>query len=96
MKGIHIGDDLKRLYFTNYDRRPDEEEFEEVVSILKRNNCKFIETKMGPDCDLLSCTVNDIEFHVIRTIDGDGTFLYCDNPEGMVILEEMFRGDTDA
>jgi len=47
---------------------------------------------MGPDCDLIDCSVEGIEFHIIRTIDGDGTFLYCDSPKGMSILEKMFMG----
>lgn len=36
-----------RLYFTNYEHRPDDEEFEEVVSILKQNHCKFVDNRMG-------------------------------------------------
>lgn len=91
MKGIHIGDDQVRLYFTNYENRPDDEEFEEVISILQKNNCKIINNILGPDCDLIESRIGNFEFTVIRTIDGDGTFLYCDDAEGMLVLEKMFE-----
>lgn len=47
---------------------------------------------MGPDCDLIICLIEGIEFHIIRTIDGNGTFLYCDSLEGMSILDKIFMG----
>lgn len=35
MKGFPYDGDKVRMYFANYDRRPDDEGFEEVASILK-------------------------------------------------------------
>ena len=67
------------------------EEFEEIMSILKENNCTIDETLMGPDCDLIHCTVQSVRFDVIRTIDGNGSFIYCDNSDGMRFIENMFE-----
>lgn len=89
-EGFSYGNSV-RLYFKNYENRPDDEEFEEIISILKKNNCVFGETLMGPNCDLIQCTVESVKFDVIRTIDGDGSFIYCDNPDGMSIIENMFE-----
>ncbi len=53
--------------------------------------CTIDETLMGPDCDLIHCTVQLVRFDVIRTIDGDGSFIYCDNSDGMRFIENMFE-----
>lgn len=90
MKTFHLNGDNVRLYFTNYERKPDDEEFEEIMSIFKKNGCKFEKHYMAPDCDLIEGKCKDIKFTVVRTIDGDGTFLYCDSPQGMSSLEKMF------
>ena len=91
MKAFHMNRDSVRLYFTNYENRPDDEEFEEIMSILKENNCRIGETLMEPDCDLIHCSVQSVRFDVIRTIDGDGSFIYCDNSDGMRFIENMFE-----
>lgn len=95
MKIFHMKHDPDRLYFKNYERRLDDEEFEEVIVILKRNNCKFVDTIMGPDCDIIKCWVENFKFDIIRTIDGEGTFLYCDNKDGMKVLENIFNDDNN-
>lgn len=41
MKAFHMNRDSVRLYFTNYENRPDEE-FEEIMSILKENNAELM------------------------------------------------------
>ena len=61
------------------------------MSILKENNCTIDETLMGPDCDLIHCTVQSVRFDVIRTIDGNGSFIYCDNSDGMRFIENTFE-----
>ena len=81
----------QRFRQINYENRPDDEEFEEIMSILKENNCTIDETLMGPDCDLIHCTVQSVRFDVIRTIDGNGSFIYCDNSDGMRFIENMFE-----
>lgn len=91
MEAFYIDKDRKRLYFKNYERRPDDEEFEEVVSILKNNNCEFMKNLMGPDCDIYRYKINDMYFDLVRTIDGDGSFLYCDDINVMHIIEKMFK-----
>lgn len=91
MEALYIGKDRKRLYFKNYERRPDDEEFEEVVSILKNNNCEFMKNLMGPDSDIYRYKINDMYFDLVRTIDGDGSFLYCEDINVMQIIEKMFE-----
>lgn len=90
MKPIHHNGDNKRLYFTNYERRSDDEEYLEIVSILKKYNYTINRTMIGPDCDLHYCEIGGYSFDIIRTIDGDGTFLYCDDEQGMKYLESIF------
>ena len=94
MKPIHNNGDNKRLYFTNYERRSDDEEYLEIVSILKKYNYTINETIIGPDCDLHCCEIGGYSFDIIRTIDGDGTFLYCDDEQGMKYLESIFIGEN--
>lgn len=53
MEWFHIDGDNKRLYFRNIERKSDDEEFEEIVSALKRKDCKFENSIMGPDCNLI-------------------------------------------
>ncbi len=91
MEAFYIGKDRKRLYFKNYERRPDDEEFEEVVSILKNNNCEFMKNLVGPDCDICRCKINDMNFDLVRTTDGDGSFLYCEDINVINILKKIFE-----
>ena len=91
MKPIHHNGDNKRLYFTNYERRSDDEEYLEIVSILKKYNYTINRTMIGPDCDLHYCEIDGYSFNIIRSIDGDGTFLYCDDEQGMKYLESIFN-----
>lgn len=65
------------------------------MSILKENNCTIDETLMGPDCDLIHCTVQSVRFDVIRTIDGNGSFIYCENSDGMRFIENMFERNKE-
>lgn len=90
MKTFHIKNDFNRLYFANYERVTDEEEYHKIMSVLSKSNCTIGNKIMGPDCDLIHCEVDGISFSVIATIDGNGTFLYCDNLEGMEKLEKLF------
>ena len=93
MKPIHHNGDNKRLYFTNYERRSDDEEYLEIVSILKKNNYTINRTMIGPDCDLHYCEIGGYSFNIIRSIDGDGTFLYCDDEQGMYKTLDKDRND---
>ncbi len=90
MRTLHIGDDYKRLYFTNFDKRSDDEEYEEIMAVLKSANCQILNKTIGPDCDLINCMFGYIEFQVIHTIDGEGTFIYCESRSGMKEIESLF------
>lgn len=48
---------------------------------------------MGPDCDIIRCTFKGKKFDVVRTIDGDGTFIYSDNHGILEELEDVFNHD---
>ena len=43
--------DNNRLYFKNYERRPDDEEFAEVMKILKEEGAIISDKYIAPDCD---------------------------------------------
>lgn len=90
-KAFHLNGVSNRLYFTNYERKSENEEFEEIVSVLKKNGCKLGKPYIGPDCDLIEGYYGDVEFTIVRAIDDDGSFLYCDSSEGMRCLEKMFK-----
>lgn len=85
-----MDNDDKRMYFRNIERRSDEEEFQEIMAILKQSSCTIGKTDICPDCNMIHCEIDGIPFNVITSIDGDGTFIYCDNSEGIKQLEEVF------
>lgn len=66
MKAFHMDGDSIRLFFANFENRPDDEEFEEIMSILKKNDCVIEEKLMGPDCNIVQCTAESEKFDVIR------------------------------
>ncbi|MCQ4638657.1 hypothetical protein NE619_18175 [Anaerovorax odorimutans] len=90
MKSFYLDNDMSHLYFANCEKRSDEEEYEEIMSILRNANCKIGKSIMGPDCDVIECEIDGVSFDVIHTIDGDGTFLYCNHKAGMKKLECIF------
>lgn len=82
--------DKKRLYFQNFTSRPDEEERDEILQILKSARCIIGKPFMGPDCDLYECKIDKEDFSIFFTIDGDGTFLYADDETTLEKLEKIF------
>ena len=53
----------------------------------------ILDKKMGPDCDIIRCVYKENEFDVVRTIDGDGTFIYSDDHDVLEELEAIFKYD---
>ena len=52
--------DNNRLYFKNYERRPDDEEFAEVMKILKEEGAIISDKYIAPDCDWYqNCTIGE-------------------------------------
>lgn len=51
METFRLTGDNNRLYFKNYDRRPDDEEFAEVMKILKEEGAIISDKYIAPDCD---------------------------------------------
>lgn len=90
MNSFHLDNDNVRLRFINYEQRSDDEEYAEIMSILKSAGCLIGRVSMAPDCDYINCRIKQYSFTVIHTIDGDGSFIYCDNQLGMKELEKIF------
>lgn len=79
--------DNNRLYFKNYENRSDDEEFAEVMKILKEEGAIISDKYIAPDCDWYqNCKIEEEVFDIIYTIDGDGTFLYAENSETWITL----------
>lgn len=93
MESLYMQGDDKRLYFRNYNRIPDEEEYKMIMQCLKNAECVILDKKMGPYCDIIRCIYKENEFDVVRTIDGDGTFIYSDNHDVLEELEAVFKHD---
>lgn len=91
MQGFHINGDKKRLYFRNDGHLSDEEEYARVMTVLRHENTVIGETKVMPYCDIIGCTLDGTGFDVVCHIDGDGTFIYCEDEQCMGRLEELFR-----
>ena len=84
--------DNNRLYFKNYDRRPDDEEFAEIVKILKEEGTIISDKYIAPDCDWYqNCKIGEENFDILFTIDGNGTFLYAENSGTIETLESLFK-----
>ena len=91
MKTFQLPEDEQRLYFRNFDRKSDDEEFENIIRILRNANCWLGEPTMGPDADLIPGRILDGKFSVVRTIDGDGTFIYSEEKTTINLLREIFE-----
>lgn len=92
METFRLAGDNNRLYFKNFDRRPDDEEFAEVMKILKEEGAIISDKYIAPDCDWYqNCKIGEETFDIIYTIDGDGTFLYAENSETIEILKSLFK-----
>ena len=77
--------DNNRLYFKNYDRRPDDEEFAEVVKILKEEGAIISDKYIAPDCDWYqNCKVGEETFDII----------FLDPPYAEVFLENAIKRIT--
>ena len=84
--------DNNRLYFKNYARRPDDEEFAEIMKILKEEGAIISDKYIAPYCDWYqNCKIGEEPFDIIYTIDGDGTYLYAGNSETLETLERLFE-----
>ena len=90
MEGYHIKDDSTRLYFRHNDNVSDEEEYMAVMSVLRMSGAYIGETKVMPYCDIVRCSLDGADVDVMRYIDGDGTFIYCEDEACMRKLEKLF------
>lgn len=94
METFRMAGDNNRLYFKNYERRPDDEEFAEVMKILKEEGAIISDKYIAPDCDWYhNCIIGEGVFDILYSIDGEGTFLYAENTETLVILVRLFKNN---
>lgn len=92
MKGFHLTGDTCRLYFTAAKVLDDDAEFSAVMERLTTAGCRIGLPFTAPDCDIFPCRLEAYDFTVIRTLDGNGTYLHCNIPQGMQRLEQLFDG----
>lgn len=94
MEIFRMAGDNNRLYFKNYERRPDDEEFAEVMKILKEEGAIISDKYIAPDCDWYqNCTIGEGVFDILYSIDGDGTFLYTESSKTLEVLEHLFANN---
>ena len=93
MKTFHIANDEVRLYFRNVERVPDREEFENIMRILIDAGVEILDRVGGPDCDIIRCKIENRLFNAVRSLDGDGSFLYVEDKNTMRFLESLFEMD---
>lgn len=87
----HCGDNA-RLYFHSEENRSDEEELEEIISILKGAGCIVGEPMMAPDCDYFKCSIGSFPFTIIYSLDPNyGTLICCFDEQGMRQIEKIFE-----
>ena len=94
METFRLASDNNRLYFKNYEKRLDDEEFTEVMKILKEEGAIISDKYIAPDCDwyqFQNCKIGEENFDILFTIDGNGTFLYAENSETIETLESLFK-----
>lgn len=82
--------DNNRIYFRNLNRVSDDEEYENIMDILENSGCDIGDTLTGPDCDIVHCEYEGILFDVVRTVDGEGSFIYCEDERDMDQIENIF------
>ena len=90
METFRMDGDNNRIYFRNYYRVSDDEEYENIMEIIKGSDCTIGDTLRGPDCDIIHCEYEGILFNVVRTVDGDGSFIYCEDERDTDQIEELF------
>lgn len=74
--------------------RPDDEEFAEVMKILKEEGAIISDKYIAPDCDWYqNCTIGEGVFDILYSIDGDGTFLYTESGKTLEVLERLFANN---
>lgn len=92
METFRLAGENNRLYFRNFDRRPDNEERAEVMKILIQEGAIISDKYIAPDCDWYrNCKIGEEIFDIVFTIDGNGTFLYAEKSETLETLERLFE-----
>lgn len=97
METLRLNGENNKLYFKNYDNRSDEEEFREVMSMLKSAGCIIGKRIIAADFDVYECGYNGMSFTVYYDISGDyGTSIYAEDENTICQLEMIFNIKIDA
>ena len=93
MKAYHLNGDKSRLRFFNDDNLSDEEELEEIISLLEKGGCIVDKhAAIYPYCDVFYCSLDGVKFEIIYDLDPNyGTIICCFDEQGMKRLEELFE-----
>lgn len=91
MKIYHFKDNKTELSFTNHEHRPETEELNEIISILRSGGCEFIKKGWLPDYDWYLFKYNGFEFYVLYDeFEFSGTIIRTENSELMRAIENIF------
>ena len=81
--------DEKRIYFQNLERRPAEEELQEVMETLRAAGGQIGNTVQAADVDRTMCSLDGIGFRILFT--GDEAILCADSKEDADELMKVFK-----
>lgn len=89
MKAFQISGDENRIYFENLQRRPGEEELQEVINILITAGGKLGERNEAADVDIYAGSLNGIKFRLLYT--GEEAIICTDNKESAGKILKIFE-----
>jgi len=89
-KACKLKDEIKKLYFTNYDLVPEYELFLHVLEVLKScDDIEIKEKKLCPTEDIYPCKIGKKEFELVYDIDY-GLSIYSDDEEVLEQIAKLF------
>ena len=93
MKMFTIFGDTHRVYFQNLDWKPLSEEFQNVVSELRKNGCSIGPKKEVCTADVYTCLAlpERLEFLLIYDDTDDGTCIYFEDDRVFERLKTIFE-----
>lgn len=89
MKAFQISGDENRIYFQNLQRRPGEEELQEVIEILTAAGGRLGEKNEAADVDMYIGSLNGIKFRLLYT--GEEAIVCIDDKERAGEILKIFE-----
>lgn len=90
MKTFRDEKEPHKLFFTNYERRPEQEVLEDVISTLKHAGVKIGKREIMPDCDLYRCSFGQIKLNVFYDEFEPDTSIYVEKLEDVDKIDKLF------